>query len=162
MGKFLRCIYIETMSGPYYTEILQVVVYSDIVMNTIAPTAPYLLVAADKSQLSTTYFNDFVQYCNTNWQKVYFIVRNNLIIDETMEIRSITSITNNIINYVNENNLTNTTEIDTLFSIMDSFTDDIYMFGSSISNGELVIPDNSIPLDIELRNSILLYVYNTN
>jgi hypothetical protein len=151
-------------NGTSYTASLQVLIYSELDianLNTITPTAPYLLLAADNSHTTTTDFNNFVQYCNTNWQKVYFIIRNEQLLSELTEIRSISSITSNIINYVNEHNLTSLADIDMLFSIMDSFTDDIYMFSANIPNESGVISNNMIE-NITLRNSILLYIHSTS
>ena len=62
---------------------------------------------------------------------------------------------------MNEHNLTSLADIDMLFSIMDSFTDDIYMFSANIPNESGVISNTMIE-NITLRNSILLYIHSTS
>lgn len=148
------------MSNPndiLYTEILQVVIYSDqVVNNTIDPIAPYLLVAADNSQLSTPNFNSFIDHCSTIWQKLYFIIRNDQSLDGTSEVQPITYNIDNIINYVKENNLIITSDIDLLlFNIIDSVNNESYMFSSNTPAKTWTPPGSN---NQELRNIIPLYM----
>ena len=119
---------------PYVVPItgsLQIQVYSDLHLDSsstiplITPTAPYLFLAGDISQINHSSFGDFLEYCNNNWQRVLYVLGNHEFWDLNSDIQSIA---NNVRKYVNDNNLDN---IEVLFNNIASLTDDIYVFGST-------------------------------
>ena len=106
-------------------------IYSDLhleltkAMPKIKPLSPYLFLAGDISKLSSPTFKEFMNYCNTNWEKTFYIMGNHDYWDTTSNMQDIKR---NIINLLQEDKLTKIKLIDN--NIVE-LNDDLCVFGST-------------------------------
>ncbi len=88
--------------------------------------APYLFLAGDIGKPDDVNFKDFINYCNNNWIKTYYVFGNH---DVWHKTKHFCQIKDELKNYVKQNNLTNIKVLDNCE--IDMLNENIYVIGST-------------------------------
>ncbi len=91
----------------------------------ITPTSPYLFLAGDISRFGHSSFNEFLNYCSKNWEKVFYVFGNHDYWSKNSYIQKIKREANS---YLRNNKLTNIFILDNEFV---SLNDEIVVYGST-------------------------------
>jgi predicted phosphohydrolase len=91
----------------------------------IEPRCPYLFLAGDISRFSHPSFKEFLEYCNSNWSKVFYVFGNHDYWDPNSHIQKIKKDTRQ---FLLDNNLNNVYILDNNFV---SLNEDIIVLGST-------------------------------
>lgn len=112
---------------------IKIQVFSDLHLELFAkafpkpkPLSPYLFLAGDIGNPEDKNFKDFINYCNNNWSKTFYVFGNHDVWHKTKHLNEIKE---ELKSYVSQNNLNNIKLLDN--GQIDKINNDIYVIGST-------------------------------